>query len=207
MDNRFLNGETGSLLVVRNLVEPFGRVAVVSIKPKILRFRIAKEEAEQKQLVETSVRLVRDYINEYAQDAVRTRTGYAQRFTERQLTELPLLAYVGHGGRLEFVIAKKMFRDKICGRRECPRLLLEHLREAGFLNGGKNGKVYVRREFGKPLCSARVVSIKPAVMNYRTSYEEEQAEARRQRREARRRQQSLREQPGGMFSSAMDRPW
>jgi hypothetical protein len=184
MRNRFLNGGTISELVVRDLVEPFGRVSVVSIKPKILRFRTAKEKEERKRRVETSVQLVRNYINARAQDAMRSYTGYAQRFTKRQLAELPLLAYGGHGG-LEFVIAKMVFYDKLCGRRDRPQMLLKHLRNAGFLNEGKNGKVYVRREFGKPLCSASVVSIKPAIMSYKTTYEKEQAEARRERQRAR----------------------
>ena len=133
-----------------------------------------------------------------------THAQHAARFTKRQLSEVPFLVYSGRSNQLEFIIPKPVFRDQVCKRLEAQKTLLEDLRTVGFLNEGKNGKVYVRRKFAEPLDSARVVSLKPAIRTYKTSDEKQAAVDREHRREDRRRQQ-YRGLPRGMFSAPMQR--
>lgn len=135
---------------------------------------------------ESSVRQVRNHIEPYAHDAIRSTPHYAERLTRRQLSELPVLAHYRHRKTLEFIISESMFRDEVCRGAESPQLVLEHLRTAGLLNTGKDGELYVWRMLAKPLGSALVVSIKPAIREFRTKYEKGRDKQRKESLERRR---------------------
>jgi hypothetical protein len=178
-NNGFLNG---SPLIARNLVQPFGRVSMVILKPKILKFRTEAEQRADREQAERDVRRVRGYIKQHEQVAQQSAMQYARRLTKQQLSRAPLLAHVRGGKLREFIFSQRRFRREFASDDIAAKAVLQHLRSAGLLNVTDDGGLYVRRKFAAPLGRARVVSIKLAIREYRTEADEAEEREREQRR-------------------------
>jgi hypothetical protein len=182
----YLNPGPSDLLTCRNLPKPLVRTLVVSIKPKILRYRTDAEKAADRDLMVETVRRVRDYIKRHEKDALLYRTNTdADRVTRRQLSEARLLAHVRDQKLHAFVLSEEVFREEVCGT-EPPELVLQRLRSAGYLNEGKDGDLYVQGKFAKPLGKVRVVSIKPSIRKYWTDEDEGELARKKEQQERRR---------------------
>ena len=172
-------------MIAKDLVEPFGRVSVVSIKPRILKYRTDAETQADQEQAESNIRRVRDYLAQHEKMARSSAMRYAQRLTRRQLFEMPLLAHIRRRKLSEFILSRRQFRREFSSGEISAKAVLERLRAAGLLNVTDDDELYVWRKFARPLGMARVVSIKLTILAYTTYTEDEEEQEREERRSRR----------------------
>ena len=125
---------------------------------------------------------IRDYVAKHAPSARHTSPD-DEWMTEKRLLAAPLLVYHRADGEPEYIVSERVFRDVVCDRIAW-RLALKNLKVADYLNHSLLG-LLATRVFAKPLKIARVVSIKPEILQYRTEVEEQILRKRRQNERSR----------------------
>jgi hypothetical protein len=104
---------------------------------------------------------------------------YVGRLALRQLSRVPMLLHINRRKQRDPVSAKRVFAKTLCDGLS-PELVLEHQKSAGFPDVGHQSKLYVRRKFAAPLRRARVISINPTILQYRSEHELQAAEHRKE---------------------------
>jgi hypothetical protein len=146
-----------------------------------------KDHLREADLHELRLRRVRDYVTTHAPSAARVSDLHEGRMTTRQFEKFQLIYFTAHERGPEFILAERVFRKDVCGRMSF-QAVLRSLWKEGLLNRSK-ASVLVGRPFPDPLNWARVVSINPDILKYRTTADEIEAEERAFKRKERRRRQ------------------